>query len=121
MPTALFTWELVADCSVAQYYLKNQPHYITDYQVIYIKAISASHKKAYKAILNYNSVKLFLTSVMLLFYSVQARQCLCSTVSGSISKGVSFTLPIACKLLVCIHACSQDLHVPFSQLCFGNV
>ena len=37
------------------------------------------------------------------FYDVTillgTRQCLCSTVCGLISKGVSFTLPIACRLL----------------------
>ena len=42
---------------------------------------------------------MLLTLTMLLFCSVQVRQCLCSTVCGSISKGVSFTLPIACRLL----------------------
>ena len=37
------------------------------------------------------------------FYNVavllSTRQCLCSTVCRLISKGVSFTLPIACRLL----------------------
>ena len=40
----------------------------------------------------------FLTFIMLLFCTVQ-RQCSCSIVCGSISKDVSFTLSIACRLL----------------------
>ena len=90
---------------------------------------------------------------------------MCSIVFGSISKGASFTLSIACRLLyylmelailfnlgnilievryryfvaphkyfngvamyilwltgsVHVHACSQDLHVTFSEFCFHNV
>ena len=42
---------------------------------------------------------MLLILIILLFCSLQARYCLCSTVCGSISKGVSFTLPIACRLL----------------------
>ena len=36
---------------------------------------------------------------MSLFYILSTRQCLCSTVCGLISKSVSFTLSIACRLL----------------------
>ena len=54
-------------------------------------------KLVYKVVLNYNSV------IFLNFYNVavllSTRQCLCSTVCGLISKGVSFTLPIAYRSL----------------------
>ena len=44
MPTTLFLWEPIVECSVARDYLESQPHYSADYQLINIKAISASHK-----------------------------------------------------------------------------
>ena len=44
MPTTLFTWEPVAECSVAPDYLESQPRYIADYQLVSTEAISASHK-----------------------------------------------------------------------------
>ena len=44
MPTTLFTWEPVVECSVAWDYLESQPHYSADYQVANIEAISANHK-----------------------------------------------------------------------------
>ena len=44
MPTTLFTWELIVECSVAPDYLESQPRYSADYQLVNIKAISASHK-----------------------------------------------------------------------------
>ena len=44
MPTTLFTWEPVVECSVAQDYLMSQLHYSADYQLVNIEAISASHE-----------------------------------------------------------------------------
>ena len=44
MPTTLFTWEPIVECSVALYYLKSQPRYSADYQLVNIEAISASHE-----------------------------------------------------------------------------
>ena len=44
MPTTLFTWEPIVECSVARDYLGSQPHYSADYQLINIETISASHK-----------------------------------------------------------------------------
>ena len=44
MPTTLFTWEPVVECSVAQDYLESQPHYSSDYQLINTEAISESHE-----------------------------------------------------------------------------
>ena len=45
MPTTLFTWELIVECSVAaQYYSESQPRYTADYEVINIETISVSHK-----------------------------------------------------------------------------
>ena len=44
MPTTLFSWEPIVECSVARDYLESQPCYSADYQLINIKAISASHK-----------------------------------------------------------------------------
>ena len=43
MPATLFTWKLVVECSVSHVYLESQPCYSTDYQVVNIEAISASH------------------------------------------------------------------------------
>ena len=63
---------------------------------------------------------------MLLFWSVQARQCLCSTVYGSISKGVSFvsfTQPIACRLLynrVCNNSYNSSLGTQKKQMSRNN-
>ena len=44
MPTTLFTWEPVVECSVAQDYLESQLRYSADYQFVNTKAISASHE-----------------------------------------------------------------------------
>ena len=44
MPTALFTWERIVECSVAPHYLESQLRYSADYQLVNIKAISASHE-----------------------------------------------------------------------------
>ena len=44
MPTTLFTWELIVKCSVVWDYLESQPRYSADYQLVNIKAISASHE-----------------------------------------------------------------------------
>ena len=44
MPITLFTWELIVECSVVWDYLESQPRYSADYQLVAIKAISASHK-----------------------------------------------------------------------------
>ena len=44
MPTTLFTWESVVECSVAQDYLESQPCYSADNQLVNIEAILASHK-----------------------------------------------------------------------------
>ena len=44
MPTTLFTWEPVVECSVAQDYLESQPHYSADYQLVITEAISASYE-----------------------------------------------------------------------------
>ena len=49
MPTTLFTWEPVVECSVAQDYLESQQHdsaagLSTNYQFINTEAISASHE-----------------------------------------------------------------------------
>ena len=44
MPTTLFNWEPIVECSVARDYLESQPRYRAHYQVINIKAISASHE-----------------------------------------------------------------------------
>ena len=44
MPTALFTWEPVVECSVVQDYLESQPCYSADYQLINTEAILASHE-----------------------------------------------------------------------------
>ena len=44
MPTTLFTWELVVECSVAQDYLESQLRYSADYELVNTEAISASHK-----------------------------------------------------------------------------
>ena len=40
----LFTWEPVVECSVAWDYLKSQPRYSADYQLVNTEAISASHE-----------------------------------------------------------------------------
>ena len=47
MPTTLFTWEPVVECSVAKDYLERQPHYSADNQLINTKAILASHVHGY--------------------------------------------------------------------------
>ena len=47
MPTTLFTWEPIVECSVVRDYLQSQPHYSADYQLINIEAISASHEAHY--------------------------------------------------------------------------
>ena len=44
MPTTLFTWEPVVECSVAQDYLESQPHYSADCQLVNTEVISASHE-----------------------------------------------------------------------------
>ena len=44
MPTTLFTWEPVVECSVAQDCLESQLCYSADYQSINTEAISASHE-----------------------------------------------------------------------------
>ena len=44
MPTTLFTWEPIVEFSVALDYLDSQLHYSTDYQLVNIEAISASHE-----------------------------------------------------------------------------
>ena len=44
MPTTLFTWEPVVECSVTQNYLENQSHYSANYQLINVEVISANHK-----------------------------------------------------------------------------
>ena len=44
MPTTLFSWEPIVECSVARYYLESQPRYSADYQLVNIEAISASHE-----------------------------------------------------------------------------
>ena len=44
MPTTLFTWESVVECSLAQDYLKSQPCYSADYQLVNTETISASHE-----------------------------------------------------------------------------
>ena len=44
MPTILFTWEPVVECSVAQDDLESQPCYSADYQLVNTKTISASHE-----------------------------------------------------------------------------
>ena len=66
---------------------------------------------------------MLLTLIMLLFCSVQAKQFLCSTVCGSISKGVSFTLPIACRLLfnrVCNKSYYSSLGHYLLESCFSS-
>ena len=44
MPTTLYTWEPVVECSVAQDYLESQLCYSADYQLVNTEAISASHE-----------------------------------------------------------------------------
>ena len=44
MPTTLFSWELIVECSVARDYLESQPRYSADYQLVNIEVISASHE-----------------------------------------------------------------------------
>ena len=44
MPTTLFTWESVVECSVAQDYLESQLWDSADYQLFNTEAISASHE-----------------------------------------------------------------------------
>ena len=44
MPTTLFSWELIVECSVARDCLESQPRYSADYQLINIEAILASHE-----------------------------------------------------------------------------
>ena len=44
MPTTLFSWELIVECSVGWDYLESQPCYNSDYELVNIKAISASHE-----------------------------------------------------------------------------
>ena len=44
MPTILFTWEPIVECSVVRDYLESQPRYSADYQLVNIEAISASHE-----------------------------------------------------------------------------
>ena len=81
---------------------------------------------------------MLLTLITLLFCSVQARQCLYGTVCGSISKGISFALPIAGRLLfnrvcnnsyysslgnACIEACYRCFVAPHKyfngKVCYG--
>ena len=52
MPTTLFTWEPVVECSVVWGYLESKPHYGADYQLINTKAISASHEAMCVAMVN---------------------------------------------------------------------
>ena len=44
MPTTLFTWELVVECSMTQESLKSQPRYSADYKLVNTEAISGSHE-----------------------------------------------------------------------------
>ena len=44
MPTTLFTWEPVVECSMAQDYLESQLWDSADYQLVNTEAISASHQ-----------------------------------------------------------------------------
>ena len=44
MPTTLFTWEPVVECSVAQDYLESQLWDSADYRLVNTEAISASHE-----------------------------------------------------------------------------
>ena len=44
MPTILFSWEPIVEGSETQYYLESHPRYSADYQLVNIKAISASHE-----------------------------------------------------------------------------
>ena len=43
MPTTLFTWELVVECSVSRVFLESQPHYVKVIKSLNIEAISAHH------------------------------------------------------------------------------
>ena len=96
MPTALLIWEPVVECSVVWNYLESQLNYSADYQVINVEAISVSHKAMCVVIVSSTCKTIFnFYNIAVLF---STRQYLCSTVYGSISKGVSFTLLIACRL-----------------------
>ena len=44
MPTTLLSWESIVEYSVVRDYLKSQPRYSVDYQLINNEAISASHE-----------------------------------------------------------------------------
>ena len=44
MPTTLFTWKPVVECSVVQDYLESQPCYSADYQLVNTEAISANYE-----------------------------------------------------------------------------
>ena len=52
MPTTLFTWEAVVECSVAQDYLESQPHYSADYWLVNTETISASQKAMHVVIVS---------------------------------------------------------------------
>ena len=56
-------------------------------------------KEVYKAVLKYNMYNVMIFNYYNVAVLLSARQCLCSTVCGLMSKGVSFTWPIACRLL----------------------
>ena len=47
MPTTLFSWEPIVECSVARDYLESQPRYSADHQLVNTEAISASHEAQY--------------------------------------------------------------------------
>ena len=51
MPTTLFTWEPVVECSVALDFLESQPRDSADYQLINTEAISAATKQCHTNIL----------------------------------------------------------------------
>ena len=56
MPTTLFSWEPIVECSVARYYLESQPRYSADYQLVNIEAISACHEAQHEhGFNNYNN------------------------------------------------------------------
>ena len=44
MPSTLFSWEPIVECSVARDYMESQPRYSADYQLVNIEAILASHE-----------------------------------------------------------------------------
>ena len=57
MPTTLFKWELVVECSVARDYLESQPRYSADYQLVNTEAISATLEAMRVVMVSYLSVR----------------------------------------------------------------